>query len=152
MLTPSLEDYLEEAFRCLQQNGTVRAKDLADSLQVSMPSVTKAIRRLSRAGYAVWHSHGDIDLTSRGREFGHYLVSRNRVLREFLVVLNGEGDAAAEAEAEAVEHYLRPETIRRLADLTEFLAHDAHGRQFRAFATGSPAETPSGAPATTSRS
>lgn len=119
MLTPSLEDYLEEACRLRAAVAVIRCKDLAASLGVSLPSVTKAVKRLSRAGYAIYRTYGEITLTEKGAVEGEYLIRRNQVIRDFLGVIGSRGDVAAEAEA--MEHYLSPETITALERLTALL-------------------------------
>ena len=40
MLTPSLEDYLEEIYRFSLSLDTVRVTDISNRLKVAMPSVT----------------------------------------------------------------------------------------------------------------
>lgn len=45
MLSPSLEDYLEEIYRISQSGETVRVTDIAACLNVSLPSVTRALQK-----------------------------------------------------------------------------------------------------------
>ena len=48
LLTPSEEDYVEMIYRLyLKTNSPIRVNDLASSLNVKPPSVTKMIRKLS---------------------------------------------------------------------------------------------------------
>ena len=51
MLTPSLEDYLEEIYRFSRELGFIRITDVANKLNVSLPSVNKAVKILSKKGY-----------------------------------------------------------------------------------------------------
>lgn len=129
MLTPSLEDYLEESYRHLEAHGIVRPKDLATRLHVSMPSVTKALQKLSEQGFVVYRSRKDVTLTGKGIDVGRYLVSRNRVLQDFLRVIGSTLNI--ESEVEAMEHYLSPETIDRIAFLTQFLMQPGQEQEFR---------------------
>jgi len=46
MLTPSLEDYLEEIYRFSLSLDTVRVTDISKRLKVALPSVTKALYKL----------------------------------------------------------------------------------------------------------
>lgn len=121
MLSPSLEDYLEEIYRLSLSGQTVRVSDVAARLGVKLPSVTRALQRLHDDAYLTYERYREITLTERGRRTGRYLVERNRTLQEFLTVIDAGCDIAAEAEA--MEHYLSPSTIEAVADLVAFLRH-----------------------------
>ena len=119
ILTPSLEDYLEELFRFSLSSDTVRVTDLSIKLGVSLPSVTKALRKLKSSQYIYYQRYGEITLTEKGKELGHFLVKRNQLLQEFLVLIKTDCDIAAEAEA--MEHYLSEATIRSIQSIVTFL-------------------------------
>lgn len=128
MLSPSLEDYLEEIYRLSLSNDVVRVSDIALCLDVTLPSVSNAVRRLSRKNYLTYRRYKEVVLTERGCTLGKFLVERNRVLQEFLRVLNSECDIPEEAEA--MEHYLTLPTIRSIENLVSFMAEhtDCHNR------------------------
>ncbi|HOK70464.1 MAG TPA: iron dependent repressor, metal binding and dimerization domain protein [Bacillota bacterium] len=134
MLTPSLEDYLEELCRHLDCHGTVRPTDIALKLGVSMPSVTRALRRLADMGMIAYRSRSDLLLTEEGRIAGDYLVRRNHALCKFLRAIGC--DVCIEDQAEAMEHYLMPETIDRIELLTQFLQDNENKTRFRDFCNG----------------
>ncbi|MCO5384828.1 iron dependent repressor, metal binding and dimerization domain protein [Desulfosporosinus sp.] len=119
ILTPSLEDYLEELYRFSLSADTVRVTDLSIKLGVSLPSVTKALRKLKNGQYIYYQRYGEITLTEKGKKLGDFLVKRNRLLQEFLVLINTDCDIAAEAEA--MEHYLSEATIRSIQAIVTFL-------------------------------
>lgn len=119
MLTPSLEDYLEEIYRFSLSLDTVRVTDISKRLKVSLPSVTKALYRLRDESYIKYERYGEIELTAQGREFGYYLVSRNQLLQEFLALICSKCNFAAEAEA--MEHYLSTATIEAIKTFVEFM-------------------------------
>lgn len=118
MLTPSLEDYLEEIYRFSQELGYIRITDVADKLDVSLPSVNKAVKVLSEKGYLDYIPYKNIDLTNKGAKLGKFLVKRNQMLQEFLKVISSKVDI--EAEAEAMEHYLSRETVDAMAMVVSF--------------------------------
>jgi len=118
-LTPSLEDYLEELYRFSLSTETVRVTDLSIKLGVSLPSVTKALRKLKNGHYIDYQRYGEIDLTEKGKKLGDFLVKRNQLLQEFLVLIKTDCDIAAEAEA--MEHYLSEATIRSIQAIVTFL-------------------------------
>nr|WP_042339269.1 iron dependent repressor, metal binding and dimerization domain protein [Desulfosporosinus youngiae] len=119
MLTPSLEDYLEELYRFSLSADTVRVTDLSIKLGVSLPSVTKALRKLKSGQYIYYQRYGEITLTDKGKKLGDFLVKRNQLLQEFLMLINTDCDIAAEAEA--MEHYLSEATIRSIQAIVTFL-------------------------------
>jgi len=118
-LTPSLEDYLEELYRFSLYTDTVRVTDLSVKLSVSMPSVTKALHKLKDGQYISYERYGEISLTEKGKELGEFLVNRNQLLKEFLILI--KTNCNIEAEAEAMEHYLSEATIRSIQALVTFL-------------------------------
>ncbi|MCK8815996.1 transcriptional regulator MntR [Natroniella sulfidigena] len=120
MLSPSLEDYLEEIYRFSQQKGFVRTTDIALKLDVSLPSVTKAVKKLTQKGYLDYERYQNIQLTSTGKKLGKFLVDRNQTLRDFLEVIGSDCDL--EEEAEAMEHYLSEETVDSITNLVKFFA------------------------------
>ena len=119
MLTPSLEDYLEEIYRFSLSLDTVRVTDISNRLKVAMPSVTKALYKLRDESYIKYERYGEIKLTDQGKELGYYLVTRNQLLQEFLALICSKCNFAAEAEA--MEHYLSTATIDAIKTLVEFM-------------------------------
>lgn len=119
MLSPSLEDYLEEIYRFSLKSDIVRVSDIAACLNVTMPSVTSALRKLNSENYLTYKKYKEVGLTAKGRRLGRFLVDRNRVLQEFLTVLGADCDI--KAEVEAMEHYLTLPTIRAIEHLVSFM-------------------------------
>ncbi|WP_425060045.1 HTH-type transcriptional regulator MntR [Sporomusa carbonis] len=119
MLSPSLEDYLEEIYRFSVSSDIVRVTDISHRLNVSLPSVTKALGKLRAGGYITYQKYGMIGLTDKGRQTGGYLVERNTLLQEFLRTICADCDVAAEAEA--MEHYLSKSTITSIQRLMVFM-------------------------------
>ena len=119
ILTPSLEDYLEEVYRFSLSSDSVRVTDLSQKLAVSLPSVTKALHKLKDGEFISYQRYGEIILTEKGKQLGDFLVKRNQLLQEFLVLI--QTDCDIEAEAEAMEHYLSDATIRSIQAIVIFL-------------------------------
>lgn len=131
MLTPSLEDYLEEVYRLCLERGRARATDLAAHLNVSLPSVTKALQKLTEDGYIQYEAYGEASLTDRGRDVGRYLVTRNRVLRSFVELLGVACDVPEEVES--MEHYISPRVVMGIDRLIKYLREDEHPGSFNRF-------------------
>lgn len=123
MLSPSLEDYLEEIYRFSLKNDVVRVSDIAACLDVTMPSVNNATRKLSNENYLVYKKYRELVLTDKGRKLGRFLVERNSILQKFLRVINSGCDI--KAEAEAMEHYLSMPTLWAIESLVDFFEHNS---------------------------
>lgn len=129
MLSPSLEDYLEELFRLSTNKKEIRIKDIADVLNVSMPSVVKGLKRLSELGYIKYIPYKQIVLLDKGIKEGKFLVKRNRILREFIKMIGS--DCNIIDEAEAMEHYFNISTIKAIEKLNSFF--EANPRIYEKF-------------------
>lgn len=123
MLSPSLEDYLEEIYRFSLKNDVVRVSDIAACLDVTMPSVNNATRKLSSENYLIYKKYRELVLTDKGRKLGQFLVERNSILQKFLRVINSGCDI--KAEAEAMEHYLSMPTLWAIESLVDFFEHNS---------------------------
>ena len=119
MLSPSLEDYLEEMYRFSIELGYIRITDVAVKLNVSLPSVNKAVNILNEQGYLEYIPYKNIELTAKGKKMGKFLVERNKTLQEFLEVIGSDCDYTDEAEA--IEHYLYKENISDMNRVVSFL-------------------------------
>ncbi|MFW6264926.1 MAG: metal-dependent transcriptional regulator [Bacillota bacterium] len=122
MLTPSLEDYLEEIYRFSTELGFIRITDVANKLDVSLPSVNKAVKILSEKGYLEYLPYKNIDLTKKGTKLGKFLVARNQMLQNFLKTIGSKADK--EEEAEAIEHYLSRETVDAMTMVVKFFENN----------------------------
>ncbi len=120
MLSPSLEDYLEEIYRFSLSHDVVRVSDIAVCLDVSLPSVSGAVRKLGRKEYLTYKKYKEVVLTEKGRRLGRFLVERNRILQDFLRMILSDCDIPAEAEA--MEHYLTLPSIRSIEKLVNFMS------------------------------
>ncbi|MCT4595485.1 MAG: DNA-binding protein [Anaeromicrobium sp.] len=122
MLSPSLEDYLEEIYNLSKINRLIRVRDIGNRLNVSSPSVVKALIKLNKEGYVKYKKYHEILLTKKGERLGALLVRRNKILQEFLEVINS--NCNKEKEAESMEHYLSSPTIKSIENLVEFMREE----------------------------
>lgn len=118
-LSPSLEDYLEEIYRFSLTQPIVRVSEISHKLNVAQPSVTKALRRLKLKEYITYQRYGLIGLTDKGKRIGSFLVKRNQILQEFLLLLSAQCNVSEEAEA--MEHYLSVSTIDVIQTFVAFM-------------------------------
>ena len=114
-VTASLEDYLETIFFLQQKNDTVRITDIAVSLNISKPSVNRAINTLKARGFVDHERYGSLSLTSKGVEFAKNVAHRHNVLIDFLKNTLGVEGSLAEKEACLIEHHISSDTIDKLS-------------------------------------
>src|SRR2546423_3037936 len=76
--------YLEAIYYIRAEGEPVRSARLADWLSVSRPTVTVALRRMTRDGMVRLNAHKEIELTARGDEAAAAIVRRHRITERWL--------------------------------------------------------------------
>lgn len=114
-LGESLEDYLETLL-ILSETGRIRCVDVATKMQVSKPSVNKAMNVLKEKGYVLQESYGDIHLTKEGRELAESVYNRHRTISGFLSDVLGVNEVVADEDACHIEHMISEETFQKIVD------------------------------------
>jgi DtxR family Mn-dependent transcriptional regulator len=71
---------------------------------VSRPTVTVALRRMTRDGMVRLNAHKEIELTARGDQAAAAIVRRHRIMERWLTDVLGLDWVTADAEAERLEH------------------------------------------------
>ena len=99
----SSENYLETILMLEQKNGTVRSIDIANELEFSKPSVSRAVGLLKEGEYITVDKDGFITLTDSGKEIAAKIYERHTMLTDFLIRLGVEEETAA-ADACKIEH------------------------------------------------
>jgi Mn-dependent DtxR family transcriptional regulator len=115
----STEDHLERIQELVDQKGYARVSDIALSLGLSRSAVSNMVRRLARRGYVNYERYRGFTLTAEGRAVAQHIKVRHKTLAELLHLL-GVSAETVEEEVEAVEHHLKPETLRVFAKLVQF--------------------------------
>lgn len=116
-MTASLEDYLE-AIYFLNGNEGVRVTDLALELNISKPSVNRAINTLKNQGLVEHEHYGSLKLTEKGLELAKNVAQRHKILKKFLKSILGVEEKTAEKEACLIEHNLSADTIYKISEYT----------------------------------
>ncbi len=126
--SPSMEDYLEAIGTLEDEHGPVRVTQLSDALNVSKPSVTVAVGRLSQEGLVMHEKYGSVELTPRGKAVADDVWRRHEALWVFLTEILGVSEETAEGDACKLEHYLSPDATERLTCFVEFVLKGEKGR------------------------
>ncbi len=102
-LYESGENYLETIL-ILRANGeAVRSIDIVRMMEVSKPSVSRAVGILRDGGFILIDAEGFITLTETGQEVAERIYERHRVLTDWLMDLGVPEEVAAE-DACKMEH------------------------------------------------
>ena len=113
-LTQSVEDYLEAIYIIEQEQKVVRIKQVANLLNVSLPSVSEAINKIKKAGLVEKEKYGYIYLTNQGEILAKAIYAKHKILLSFLNNILKVNEKIALKEACAIEHYLSNDTIEKL--------------------------------------
>ena len=112
------EDYLETIYILNEKRAGVHAVDVAEALNYSKPSVTRALRLLKDGGYIEIDINNHIRLTEQGLKKASEIFDRHKTITEFWV-LHGVGREKAEKDACLMEHDISDETFERISEWVE---------------------------------
>ena len=119
-LTPHMEDYIEKIWLLSQSNRVVRVKDIAESLNIKMPSVTAAVKRLKESGLIEYEKYGFIELTDIGKQTAKNIFKKHECLKEFFEKILQLNETTSGTEACRMEHHLEKETFERIVRFIDF--------------------------------
>ena len=86
-LTRSVEDYLKAIYRLSPQGQPATTSEIAHLLDLSAPSVSGMIKRLSEQGLLEHVPYKGVRLTAEGRRAALRMLRRHRLLEAYLVAL-----------------------------------------------------------------
>jgi DtxR family Mn-dependent transcriptional regulator len=117
-----------------------RSARLADWLGVSRPTVTVALRRMTRDGMVRMNSRKEIELTGAGRRAAESIVRRHRIMERWLTDVLGLDWVTADAEAARLEHAVSDVVERRLYEAIGRPRTCPHGNPIPGHSKASPKE------------
>lgn len=112
----STEMYLETIYLLEKNHGHAHAVEIAERLNVSKPSVTKAMNSLKEDGLIDKEAYGTINLTHKGKEISNKIYKRHKLLTDFLFYSLGLAVAEAEKNACKMEHVVTDELIIKVKE------------------------------------
>jgi len=107
----SMEMYLETVYILERDHGHAHVVDIAKSLGVSKPGVTKAIKHLKVQGLVNMKKYGTITLTEQGRELSEEIYSHHKLIELFLEHSLKLSSEQAGINACKIEHILSNEML-----------------------------------------
>jgi DtxR family Mn-dependent transcriptional regulator len=132
--------YLEAIYYIWNEGEAVRSARLADWLSVSRPTVTVAVRRMSRDGLVRLNARKEIELTARGRRMAESIVRRHRIMERWLTDGLGLDWVTADEEAARLEHAVSDVVEKRLYEVLGRPATCPHGNPIPGYSEAAPDE------------
>lgn len=114
-LTSSMEDYLEAVLMIQQRQGYVRCVDVSEHLNVTKPSVSRAVKELSKMGYLLKKTDGALSLTEPGKQVAKQIYEKHQFFTRQLIEV-GISPELAELDACRMEHVISHESFEHLRD------------------------------------
>ena len=126
-LTRSVEDYLKAIYRLTKAGGPATTSDIAQLLELSAPSVSGMVKRLSEQGLLEHVPYKGVELTRAGRQAALRMLRRHRIIETYLVERLGYTWDTVHDEAERLEHAVSDGLIDRMAAALGNPTTDPHG-------------------------
>lgn len=106
------EDYLEAILMIWQEKNECHAIDVAHKLNVSKPSVSRAMGILKEDGYIFIDENLHINFTEKGWAKAQNVYDRHQLLTKFIMKITGLEEGQAEQNACRVEHVIDSDVVR----------------------------------------
>lgn len=107
------EMYLETILRLSNESPYVRSLDVAEAMNYSKPSVSRAMKILKENHYISIDGGGYIKLLKKGKDVANKIYERHKVITELLIDLGVE-EKQAEADACKMEHCISDESFEAI--------------------------------------
>lgn len=104
------EMYLESIYILCNSKSNVRSVDVAEHMNYSKPSVSRAVGILKSEGYIHIDDDGYITLTQSGKDAADKIFERHTVLTKLLERIGVDKETASE-DACRIEHVISDETF-----------------------------------------
>jgi DtxR family Mn-dependent transcriptional regulator len=121
------EDYIKNIYKLHRHGAKVTTSALAASLQLSDPSITDMLKRLSEKGLVRYEPYQGVELTREGKRMALKIVRRHRLWEMFLVQFLGFSWDRVHDEAERLEHETSDAVEQALDRVLGFPSADPHG-------------------------
>jgi DtxR family transcriptional regulator, Mn-dependent transcriptional regulator len=127
MLSDSTENYIKAIQALERRYGQASTKRIAQALSVTMPSVTRMIKRLAAEGLIEHKPYQGAVLTSSGNRIANAILRRHRLLEVFLHQTLDVPWDEVHGYAEKMEHAIDEHLTERIDAYLGFPQRDPHG-------------------------
>ena len=116
VLTSSMENYLKAVFTLRQTHGRVRCIHIAERMDVTLPSVSRAVKELEKMGHVSRDEDGSVTLTPSGERIAAEIYERHRFFTQRLIAAGVDPETA---EACHMEHGVSENSFEKLKQSME---------------------------------
>ena len=109
----SKEDYLKAVLTIRKLKGSCRSVDVAEHLQLTKASISRAVARLSKDGLLEKNYDGQLYLTEAGQKRADEVEERYELLYQIFLNL-GLSEEKADKDACNIEHCVSEDTYEKL--------------------------------------
>ena len=118
VLTSSMENYLKAVFTLRQTHRRVRCIHIAERMDVTLPSVSRAVKELEKMGHVSRDGDGSVTLTPSGERIAAEIYERHRFFTQRLIAAGVDPETAAK-EACHMEHGVSENSFEKLKQSME---------------------------------
>lgn len=127
MASQTIENYMKALFTLSDQSDKVNVTDLANSMDVSLPTVNSMVKKLAAMGLVKYEKYKPLEITDLGKKEAALIIRKHRLTEMFLVEKMGIGWDEVHDIAEHIEHLKSPLFFDRIDELLGYPTHDPHG-------------------------
>ena len=100
-------------FMLQKRKGYARCTDVAEHLGVKKPSVSRAVKELSKMGYLMKEADGTLSLTEQGRKIAERIYEKHQFFTQQLIEAGVSPDIASR-DACKLEHVISETSFKKL--------------------------------------
>lgn len=112
----SKEMYLETIYILQQEENHAHSADVAKRLNVSKPSVTKAMNALKEQGLIEQEKYGPITLTKEGMSIAKTVYENHHLITKFIISALNMSPDKAEKDACKIEHVISSDMVEAIKE------------------------------------
>jgi len=113
-MNESMEMYLETILMLEREHGHAHGTEIAKSMKVTKPSVTKAMNLLKSKGLINKENYGTISLTNKGLKYSEDVFLKHNLIIEFLIKSLNISEEEATDNACRMEHIITEEMVKAI--------------------------------------
>lgn len=115
MVSKALEEYIKTMYILQKHKGEIRVTDIAEKMNCSKASVTKALNGLKEKNLVQYEAYGKIELTKQAEEIAQKALEAYDIVYLFFSEVLEIQEEAAKLEAEKVKSVISDEALNKLA-------------------------------------
>lgn len=115
MISKALEEYIKTMYILKNNNGEIRVTDIAEKMNCSKASVSKALNNLKEKKLVQYEAYGEIILTDEAKEIAQKALEAYDIIYLFFHEVLEIDKEKAKKEAEKVKLIISDETLNKLA-------------------------------------